>query len=57
LAYVPEELVRPYIESGQLQSTLEDWCPTFPGLHIFYANKGQSSPALSLVVEALRHSH
>ncbi|QUP56793.1 LysR family transcriptional regulator (plasmid) [Ralstonia syzygii] len=55
LAYVPEDLALPHIATGRLQPVLKDWCPTFPGLHIFYASRGQSSPALSLVVETLRY--
>ncbi|WP_262269912.1 LysR family transcriptional regulator [Microvirga yunnanensis] len=55
LAYMPEELARPHIESGRLQAVLKDWCPTFPGLHIFFASRSQSSPALSLIIEALRY--
>ncbi|MBC3503462.1 hypothetical protein HU761_18865 [Pseudomonas sp. SWRI59] len=54
LTYIPEELARPYIENGNLQVVLNDWAPSVPGLHIFYANHRQSSPALSLIVEALR---
>jgi DNA-binding transcriptional LysR family regulator len=56
LAYVPEQLALPHFASGRLQPVLQDWCPTFPGLHIYYANR-QVSPALSLVVEILRHRH
>lgn len=55
LAYMPEELARPHIKNGRLQTVLKDWCPTFPGLHIFFASRRQSSPALSLIVEALRY--
>jgi DNA-binding transcriptional LysR family regulator len=55
LAYMPEELARPHIKSGRLHAVLKDWCPTFPGLHIFFASRRQSSPALSLIVEALRY--
>ncbi|SAK75575.1 LysR family transcriptional regulator [Caballeronia temeraria] len=55
LAYMPEELALPHIRSGRLQTVLKDWCPTFPGLHLFFASQRQSSPALSLVVEALRY--
>lgn len=54
LAYVPEELARSYIQRGSLQVALKDWGPSVPGLHIFYASHRQSSPALSLIVEALR---
>lgn len=55
LAYMPEELARPHIKSGRLQAVLRDWCPTLPGLHIFFASRRQSTPALSLIVEALRY--
>ncbi|UVH60635.1 LysR family transcriptional regulator [Variovorax paradoxus] len=55
LAYMPEELARPHLKSGRLQAVLKDWCPTSPGLHIFFASRRQSSSALSLIVEALRH--
>lgn len=39
---------------GRLLPVLKDRCPTFPGLHIFFASRGRLSPALSLIVEALR---
>jgi DNA-binding transcriptional LysR family regulator len=55
LAYMPEEMARPHIESGRLVPVLKEWWPTFPGLHIFYASRRQASPALSLIVEALRY--
>lgn len=55
LAYMPEELAHPHIKSGRLLPVLKDWCPTFPGLHIFFTSRRQSSPALSLIVEALRY--
>jgi DNA-binding transcriptional LysR family regulator len=55
LAYMPEELARPHIIGGRLLPVLKDWCPTFPGLHIFFASRRQSSSALSLIVEALRY--
>lgn len=57
LAYMPEEIARNHIVAGRLQPVLQDWCPTFPGLHIFYASCRQISPALSLVVETLRYQH
>lgn len=56
LAYVPEEMAREHIASGRLQSVLNDWCPTFPGLHICYASRRESSAALSLIVETLRYT-
>jgi DNA-binding transcriptional LysR family regulator len=56
LAYIPEDLARPYVASGRLQWVLEEWFPTFPGFHIYYPSRRQSSRALSLVVDALRYS-
>ncbi|WP_069865863.1 LysR family transcriptional regulator [Pseudomonas citronellolis] len=55
LAYLPEELARPHVDAGRLRYVLEDWFPTFPGLHIFYPSRRQSSRALKLVVDALRY--
>lgn len=55
LAYIPEMLAYPYLENGQLQVLLQEWSPTFPGLHIFFASQKQLSPALSLVVDELRY--
>ncbi|HSD37159.1 MAG TPA: LysR family transcriptional regulator [Rhodocyclaceae bacterium] len=55
LAYVPADLAAPHITSGALVSVLQDWCPTFPGYHLYYPSRRQSSPAFRLVVEALRH--
>ena len=36
------------------EPVLEDWWPTFPGYHLYYANRRHISPALALVVQALR---
>jgi len=33
---------------------LEDWCPPFPGYHLYYPSRRHSSPAFALLVEALR---
>ncbi len=54
-AYVPWDIVAPHVDAGRLVSVLEDWCPTFPGYHLYYANRRQIAPALALVVEALRY--
>ena len=55
LAFMPEELAAPHVAAGRLRWVLEDWFPTFPGLHIFYPSRREHSRALSVVVEALRH--
>ncbi|MDE2368555.1 MAG: LysR family transcriptional regulator [Burkholderiales bacterium] len=53
LAWVPDDAVAAYTAAGQLVTVLDDWSQTFPGYHAYYASR-HSSPALGLVVEALR---
>jgi DNA-binding transcriptional LysR family regulator len=55
LAFVPEDLATPHVEAGRLQFVLEDWFPTFPGLHLYYASRRQPSRGVELVVETLRY--
>jgi DNA-binding transcriptional LysR family regulator len=54
LACVPEDMVQADIASGKLQRLLADWCPPFPGYHLYYPRRRQPSLAFSLLVEALR---
>jgi DNA-binding transcriptional LysR family regulator len=55
LAYVPEDLVRPHLAKGSLRQVLEDWCPIWPGYHLYYPSRRQSASAFALVVDALRY--
>jgi DNA-binding transcriptional LysR family regulator len=55
LACVPEDLVRARIAEGKLIRVLADWCPPFPGYHLYYPSRRQPTPAFALVVEALRY--
>ncbi len=55
LACTLKDRVQEHIDAGWLQSVLEDWCPTFPGYHLYYPSRRQSSPAFALLVNALRY--
>jgi DNA-binding transcriptional LysR family regulator len=55
LAYLPEGLVQPHINKGRLKRVLDDWCPPYPGYHLYYPSRRQPSAAFALLVEALRH--
>ncbi|MBC2667457.1 LysR family transcriptional regulator [Novosphingobium flavum] len=54
LAFVMEDQVRKHIAEGRLVCALEDWCPAFPGHHLYYPSRRELPPAFAVVVEALR---
>lgn len=56
LAYMPEDLVKTHVKEGRLIRVLSDWCPSFPGYHLYYPSRRQSSPAFTLFRDALRYS-
>jgi DNA-binding transcriptional LysR family regulator len=43
------------LKNGELKVVLEDWSQPFSGFHLYYASRKQTSPAFSLVVDALRY--
>ena len=55
IAFLPEDLMAPHIAKGRLKPVLQDWCAPFPGYHLYYPSRRQSSPAFALVVDALRY--
>jgi DNA-binding transcriptional LysR family regulator len=55
LAYLPEEQVEAQLASGELVRVLADWCPPFPGYHLYYPSRRQPTPAFALLLEALRY--
>lgn len=55
LACVFEDQVRDHLASGRLVRVLADWCPPFSGYHLYYPSRRQPTPALALLVEALRY--
>lgn len=54
LAYLPESVARPHIDSGTLVQVLDDWSPMFSGYYLYYPSRRQNSPAFSVVIDALR---
>lgn len=55
LAYLPEDHIRDLLAAGRLITVLDDWCPPFPGYHLYYPSRRQSSPAFALLVDKLRY--
>jgi DNA-binding transcriptional LysR family regulator len=54
LGYCLDDMAAEAIADGRLIRVLEDWCEPFPGYHIYYPSRRQISPALRLLIDALR---
>ena len=55
LAYLPEDQVQRHVDEGRLVRVLQDWCSPFPGYHLYYPSRRQTSPAFSLLRDALHY--
>jgi len=55
LAYLPADTVQEYLQNGELIQVLADWCPLYPGYHLYYPSRRQPTPAFRLLVETLRY--
>jgi len=55
IGFLPEEFVAPAIARGDLVQVLDDWCQPFPGPHLYYPNRRQTSPAFRVILDALRY--
>jgi DNA-binding transcriptional LysR family regulator len=52
---VPKDDVQPYLAAGRLIRVLSDWCPPYPGYHLYYPSRRQPTSAFTLLVNALRY--
>jgi DNA-binding transcriptional LysR family regulator len=55
LAYMPEDQALAHIADGRLIRVLDDWCPQFPGYHLYYPSRRHVSPAFAMLVDILRY--
>lgn len=55
LGFVMEDQAAVHLANGTLVRVLEDWCPPFPGYHLYYPSRRQPSAAFAVLVEALRY--
>lgn len=55
LVCLPNDQFGSLLQNGALVPVLEDWCPPFPGYHLYYPSRRQASPAFRLLVDALRY--
>ena len=55
LAYVLEDVVQAQLAAGTLVRAMADWCPPFPGYHLYYPSRRQPSSVFRLVLDTLRY--
>ncbi|MFF7706708.1 LysR substrate-binding domain-containing protein [Pseudomonas sp. NPDC007930] len=54
IAWVPEYVAAEHIARGALVSLLEPWCPTYPGVSLYYPANRHPPQALMLFARAVR---
>ncbi|WP_269713872.1 LysR family transcriptional regulator [Caulobacter sp. NIBR2454] len=55
IACLPDAMLTEYVERGELEPVLTDWCAPFAGYHLYYPSRRQQTPAFALLVEAMRY--
>ncbi|WP_311886605.1 MULTISPECIES: LysR family transcriptional regulator [unclassified Pseudomonas] len=57
LAYVFEDMVSEHLARGRLVQVLTDWCPYYPGLHLYYPSRRHVPAALKAFIDFVRNRH
>ncbi|WP_161470994.1 LysR family transcriptional regulator [Tropicimonas marinistellae] len=55
LVCLPDDHLQELVGRGQLVACLEDWCPPFPGYHLYFPSRRQRLPSFRLLADALRY--
>lgn len=56
IAYVPQSFARAALEAGSLTLVLGDWCPSIPGLTLYYPGHRHVPSALRAFIDVLRQA-
>jgi DNA-binding transcriptional LysR family regulator len=54
IAFVPELVARHHLEAGVLTSLLEDWCPPYPGVFLYYPGHRHVPSGLRAFIDVLK---
>ena len=54
LTFGMEETFLPYIERGELEAVLEDYCPRFAGFFLYFAARRNAPPKLRALIDHFR---
>jgi DNA-binding transcriptional LysR family regulator len=53
IAFVPDHLATAALKDGRLQRVLEEWCPSFPGLCLYYSGHRHLSSGLRALINMM----
>jgi len=56
IGYVPERLAANYIRDSRLVALLQDWCPTYPGLYLYYPGRRHVPAKLRAFIDVLKET-
>ncbi|WP_034914315.1 LysR family transcriptional regulator [Erwinia sp. 9145] len=54
LAYISEQLAKPYIERGELIQVLNEWSAVFSGFHLYYVNNPYMPASLRAFIDLIK---
>jgi DNA-binding transcriptional LysR family regulator len=54
IAFVPARLAEPHLQDGTLIALLQDWCPEYPGLFLYYPGRHHVPLALRAFIDVLK---
>lgn len=54
ICFAFEAQVASHLANGKLVTVLDDWCPSFPGFHLYYPSRREVTPALRAFIETLK---
>lgn len=57
IAYVPEFFARTALQAGKVRLVLDDWCPSMPGLALYYPAGRHMRSALRAFVDLVRQTN
>jgi DNA-binding transcriptional LysR family regulator len=54
ITFATEDTFRPFVETGQLVSLLDDYLPYFPGFYLYFPHRRNMAPKLRALVDHVR---
>jgi DNA-binding transcriptional LysR family regulator len=54
IAFVPQRIAEPYVKSGELILLLDEWCPEYPGLFLYYSGRRHVPTTLRVFIDFLK---